>query len=477
VRRAAPFLLAFAAVAGLAFADGGYEPPSWNVATAALACVLTVALALRVVAASLLELAAVAGLAALALWAALSTAWSVAVPLSALDAQRLLVLPVALAAFTAVGPGRGTLEGVALAATAASVWNLVTRVGAGEDSGANALPLGYANALALLAGMGLLLALGLAREQPLWLLACVPLAAVVLASESRGAVLALALGALVVVALRRGRGLVAVVAGGAIVLTAGAVAFSNERPAYWAVALDAASERPLLGSGAGTWVRSWLAERDDAFPARDAHGLYVETLAELGPLGLALVALALALPLAAAARAREEPYVPIAGGAYATFVLHAGIDWDLELAAVAVAGIACGSYLLAAAPARRVRVPPRAAVGVVAVGLVGIALLPGNLSLELAREALRSGDPAEGESRASRAARLAPWSAEAWRLRGEAQRELGDPAAAADSFREGLERDAGDVELWLALARVEEGEGRRRALERARRLNPLGVAP
>ena len=474
MRRAAPFLLALATVAGLSFANGGYDPPSWNVAAFALAWVVAAAIVVREVAPTRLALTAVAALAGLALWAALSTLWSVSLALSALDAQRLLLLPVALAAFAAVGRD-GLLEGVALAATGVSVWNLVTRAGASGDSGADALPLGYANGLAILAGIGLILALGLARERPAWLLACVPLAAVLLLSESRAAVLAVGVGAFVVAALRLGRSPAPVLAGGAVALVLGAVAFSEERPAYWRVALEAAADRPVLGSGPGTWVRSWLAERDEPFPARDAHGLYLETLAELGPLGLALVVAALALPLVAAARTPRDPRVALAGGAYAAFALHAGVDWDLELTAVAAAGLACGAYLLDAAPGRRVRLSPRAAAVAVAAAFVAAALLPGNVYVSLAREALRSGDPQRAVSHAASSTRLAPWSAEAWRLHGEASRELGARTSAAASFRRGLERDPSDVELLLALARVEEGEGRRRALLRARRLNPLGV--
>ncbi|HYT50946.1 MAG TPA: hypothetical protein VEL10_01935 [Gaiellaceae bacterium] len=40
---------------------------------------------------------------------------------------------------------------------------------------------------------------------------------------------------------------------------------------------------------------------------RDAHSLYVETLAELGPIGLALLSAALVVPLVAAVRARRHP--------------------------------------------------------------------------------------------------------------------------------------------------------------------------
>src|SRR6266542_4459338 len=39
----------------------------------------------------------------------------------------------------------------------------------------------------------------------------------------------------------------------------------------------------------------------------DAHSLYVETLAELGPIGLALLSAALVVPLVAAVRARRHP--------------------------------------------------------------------------------------------------------------------------------------------------------------------------
>jgi O-antigen ligase len=492
-RRAAPFLLALCSVGGLAFADGGYDPPSWGVAAIGFAAVAAAALLVPsqprdTVSQGLsrLELTALAALAGFAAWAALSAIWSESVPLSVLDAQRLLVLPLALAAFLAVAKPRdtvsqGLLEGVAAAATLASVWNLVARVGAGDEVGEKAQPLGYANAVGILAGIGLLLALGLARERPAWLLACAPQAAALLLSESRGGVLAVGAGALVFAALRSGRARVVLpfaLAGGAALLAGAAVAGSAERSAYWRVAAESVAERPVLGSGAGAWVRDWLVERDVVLPARDAHGLYLETLAELGPVGLALVVVALLAPLVAACRARGRLHVPAAGAAYAAFVLHAGVDWDLELTAVAVAGVACGAFLLGADDASRRIVSSGPALSVLAAAFVLAAFgLAGNASVSAAADALRAGDAATAESRAAVAARLAPWSAEAWRLRGEAYRELGDRPAAIASFREGLERDAGEVELWLALARAADGEERRRALERARRLNPLGLAP
>ena len=116
-------------------------------------------------------------------------------------------------------------------------------------------------------------------------------------------------------------------------------------------------EHPLLGSGAGTFADYWLRYGDPSLAggALDAHNLYFETLAELGP-WLALLAATLALPLAAAFTARTHPLTAGAIGAYVAFLAHAALDWDWELPVVTLAGLACAaSVLVAARDADRVR--------------------------------------------------------------------------------------------------------------------------
>jgi O-antigen ligase len=346
--------------------------------------------------------------------------------------------------------------------------------------------------------------------------AAVPALAVLVAAlsrtESRAAWLALLGGAAVTAALRLprpGAAVVAVLAAAAVVLGVVGVRESEERAAYWPVALAAAGDNPVLGTGAGTWRRAWLAERDEPFAARDAHSLYLETLAEVGPVGLALLAVALGCPLVAAVRARALPFVPAVAGAYAAFVLHVGVDWTWELAAVALAGVLLGAALLAAVRERAcvgstqppsdrlgasesptsaprdsacvgstqgLLVVPRAfaLAGLGAIALLAVGGLGGNTFTARAEDRLRAGDWNAAEREARRAARLAPWAAEPWRLRGEAQLAGGDREAAARSFRAGLDRDEGDVELWRALARAASGEELRRARERAAQLDPLG---
>lgn len=82
---------------------------------------------------------------------------------------------------------------------------------------------------------------------------------------------------------------------------------------------------------------------------RDARSLYLETLSELGPLGLALLLVALGVPVYVAFRARRHPLVPAAFGAYVAYLLHAGVDWDWEMPAVTLTALFIGASIVVAA--------------------------------------------------------------------------------------------------------------------------------
>jgi hypothetical protein len=53
-------------------------------------------------------------------------------------------------------------------------------------------------------------------------------------------------------------------------------------------------------------------------------------------------------PLRHAIADRRLPYVPAALGAYAAFLVHAGLDWDWEMPAVVVAALCLGGALATA---------------------------------------------------------------------------------------------------------------------------------
>jgi O-antigen ligase len=228
------------------------------------------------------------------------------------------------------------------------------------------LPIGYANALGIYAVIGILLALGLfLTETGRWRIAAasvVVLAPTLYLTSSRAASFALALGLFVLLAFspRVPRPVFAAVAMVAavfvvVVIVAAADApgvagrlFGENRPRYWRVAANQYADNPVLGSGAGTFDRYILADPDAGTFARDAHNIYLGTLAELGPVGLALLLTAFALPLVTLRRGRD-PLLATAAGGYVAFIVHAGVDWDWELPAVTLGGLLCGTALLAGA--------------------------------------------------------------------------------------------------------------------------------
>ncbi len=246
----------------------------------------------------------------------------------------------------------------------------------------------------------------------------------------------------------------------------------------WRTALDEYADHPVVGSGAGSYEHYWNEHRPFVHKVRDAHSLYLEVLAELGPLGLALLALALGVPLVGAFFARGHPLVPAAAAAYVAYLVHAGVDWDWELPAVTIAALACGIGIIAAAardedrwlatPVRWAAVAATLAVAPVAfVGLVGAS------ALSAGQDALDRGRWAKAEDEARKAARWWRWSPEPWQRLGEAQLGAGDTSAAAASFRKAVSKDRHDWLLWYQLASVTEGAEARRATAEAARLNPF----
>ena len=607
-----PGIVAALAVAAVAADSGGYEPTSWGWSAVVLLLVCAASLLAGARRLTALELALPVSLAALAAWVWLSLAWTSDVSQTVREGERALVYVAAATALLLLGRRSrvfGLVASLAAAISAVCAYALATRLfdpGGGafqvvsSDPQAGfrlARPLGYANALAIFAVIGILLALGLAlRARPpvaralassslvvlaptlyftygrgAWLglaaglvalfaiehdrlellpralaLAVAPAVAVLLASRTAAltadprsvaaathdgrrlavAVVLLAVAAAFVPgAVERAGGrlhlgaasrrvlllvlglLAAAVLAAALVRVGGpqgAVrrayhAFNapaplvgqdasgrlfslsgSNRSEYWRVAWREWTGHAALGGGAGSFQRFWLRNRSNDLPVRDAHSLYLETLAELGPLGLALLLCALAAPLVAVRAARSSPLAAAALGGYVAYLVHAGIDWDWEMPAVTLAALACGVGLLLAArgtETRPIGLAPRA-VGVgAAAALVCVAVLGlvGNRAELAAADALDASQLNSAADEARLARRWEPWSGTPWRLLGESQLQAGSVDRARGSFLRGLRHDRGDWELWLDLALVSHGGERRAALARVARLNPLSA--
>src|ERR671931_2660258 len=354
-QRASPGIVSFTVVVVDGIAGGGYFPRAWRLTSfALLALALAALVGRRRIALGLLERWF------LVLEAARDVVYlaAVAAVLLALERESLpVLLGGALGGITAVaGYGLGTY---------------VLYDHPRTPIGGKLLfePLGYANGLGIYAAIGIPLAVGLALalRPPLLRLACLAPVAILAPSlyltDSRAAELSLAVGLVVLVRFSRrlSRELTvafALVAAAAVAVVVAASLrqehtlvtglFGANRPHYWHVAWREVTLNPVLGSGAGTFERYWLLYRPvDSF-ARDAHNLYLETLAELGPIGLALLLAALGLPLLVL-RGRRDPVLATAAAGYVAYLVHAAVDWDWELPAVTPCGVGCGCSLLVSA--------------------------------------------------------------------------------------------------------------------------------
>ena len=372
----ATFFSVFAVVTVIAFADGGYFRETWVWLTLAFACLIWIALLLRdTIAIGRLELIALAAFGSFVGWVGLSAIWSPAPTETIEEAERALVyLAGLLAAALLVDRDRlrEYYSGIAAATIVVAAYSLGDRLlGAPprRDPTQGTLliePLGYANALGIVTTLGTLLSLGLATtacsraERIVWVAALPVLTLALIQTESRGALFALVIGLCVLAILRWKlethlsevrRPLVVAALGGILALIVVA-AIRADRPLgqrvdYWTVALNQWKENIWLGSGAGTFALYWLREESTSV-VLDAHSLYFETLAEIGPIGFLLLIGALGLPILAAARNRDWSLTAVGAAAYGAYLVHAGLDWDWEMPAVTLIGLLCGMGVLAA---------------------------------------------------------------------------------------------------------------------------------
>jgi hypothetical protein len=253
---------------------------------------------------------------------------------------------------------------------------------------------------------------------------------------------------------------------------------TSSRGDYWDVAARMVEGHPLGGEGAGGFTRVWLQERPALLFVRDAHNLYLETLAELGPVGLALLLLALGTPLLGARRATAVADGRAATAAYVVLLAHAALDWDWELPAVTLCTLLLGVALVRLGPPEPVRAltaPARVLVlgGATVLAVASIAVHVGNGATADASDLLDRGDAAAARRAAVRAHRFRPWAAEPWELMGEAELALGRASEARADLRHAIRMDPRSWSAWLSLGAASTERERAGAIARARALNPL----
>jgi hypothetical protein len=260
---------------------------------------------------------------------------------------------------------------------------------------------------------------------------------------------------------------------------------SQNRSKYWAASLKAFDRHPVDGTGAGTFGIEWVRDRDVIETTTEGHSLYLETLGELGivGLGLLLVALgALLWPLFARLGTVRRPLYAGLAAATLAWLVHAGIDWDWEMPAVSVWVFAVGGCALAASPNRVMRPAPiRWPWRVLVAVLCGLAALtPVTIALSQDRldrseKALVADDCRTASSEARSSIAALGTRPEAYSIVAYCEVRAGRPASAN---RWMLAAHARDPRAWqyvygLAVMHAAQGLDPHPGLRAARTLNPL----
>lgn len=249
------------------------------------------------------------------------------------------------------------------------------------------------------------------------------------------------------------------------------------RVAQWRVAWRQARTHPLAGTGARTFEIEWNRLRPNGSHVRDAHNLYLQTLAELGVIGAALLLVALALPLATGVAARRRPLLAGAVAAYFAFLLHSVVDWDWQITGVTLPAIVFAA-VLTRAPARPLQPTGRRVLiaGAVLLAVAGLYAIAQRLPLDRLDQALARKQWARAEHDARQASGLAPWSSEPWLKLGEAELAAGLTPQANAAFTRAVAHDRNNWVIWWDLARSSRGFERAYALLHVRLLNPRAPA-
>jgi hypothetical protein len=261
----------------------------------------------------------------------------------------------------------------------------------------------------------------------------------------------------------------------------------TSRGEFWRVAVDDFADRPLGGGGGGGFRTSYLLHRHTTSTLtqpEDPHSVELLMASELGLPGLILFGAFAGGAIVAVIRARRLG--PSAGALAAAalamstyWIVHASVDWFWSYPAItAPALFALGSAAapLLVRPASEQR--PRIALGIAAV-ILALSLLPFFLSERYTNSALRGwqGDLDQAYSQLDRAADLNPTSVRpltAEAVVAESARDSGRALAALDRAQQ---RQPEEWTVYYLEARVLSDIDRMRAaraLAQARALNPRG---
>src|SRR4051794_21346068 len=277
-------------------------------------------------------------------------------------------------------------------------------------------------------------------------------------------------------------------------------ASGNGRYQYWQSSVDANATDRLTGIGPGTWGFWWTENATISGYVLNAHSLYFETFAELGVVGLALIAFlvlwVLGVGVARAFTAVRNQSLFAAGAASAAAFAVAGfVDWVWQLPVIPVAFLLVAGAVLVAGtgiekkdneadatedePGRMSQLAPRIVLGALAVvSFAAIAIpLAGAETISQSQAEVRAGNlnAALGDARTARD--IQPYSGAASIQEALVLELQGDLDGAAAAAKTATQQETQNWQNWVVLARVEVERDRPSAAiaayRQAKSLNPL----
>jgi O-antigen ligase/Flp pilus assembly protein TadD len=311
-------------------------------------------------------------------------------------------------------------------------------------------------------------------------------------------------------------------------------AIGSARARYWKEALEVFKAHPLLGSGAEGYATARLRYRTAPIKVQQAHGYVVQTLADLGLVGLLLTLALLAAWMVAAGRAthpfnrrwsawrwRRWPHADRAGapGVYtaervglltmlclvATFGVHSFVDWTWYVPGLACVALLCAGWLAGRGPLTAILAPAGSApagrvsaggasAGGASAGRVsaggtsaggasaGRVSAGGTSADEVSAGGVAAGKRAAGIAVAVViAALLAAWAEWQPQRSVEASNQAltlikGDPGGALAAAHAAVSRDPLSAEALITLAAIQQGTGQG-AAARATYVHAVHIQP
>ena len=290
-------------------------------------------------------------------------------------------------------------------------------------------------------------------------------------------VIAAALAALVALVLIVGPGRIA----GDFAATSGREATAGQaqlsvagsgRAQFWSTAVDAFADEPLRGVGTGSYGLYWNRHGSLETPVQNAHSEPLELLAELGIAGLAAFVVFFAAVGTAGIRRARQPGGAGAGaalGVIATGLVGIAIDWTWNIPSVAVCVLIAAAVLTTRAlePAGSVSraawspAVPSPAVAIVAAAFAIPAVWAGGVlavagdRLDASVDAFAAGHLDAAATAARSAAAAEPWSAEPWLRLATVEQAAGNLEAARMDLRKAIELTPADFRPWLLASALE----------------------